>query len=56
MIVNIIITVIFMLAVIFFLGFVGHMIYLFVTPSNKLSTSDFGRKNILFKYLKIKKQ
>jgi len=51
----IIITVIFIIAVIFFLVFIGHMIYLIVTPSNKLSTSDFGKKNILFKYLKIKK-
>lgn len=44
-----------MVAVIFFLGFIGHIIYLFITPINKLSTSDFGKKNILFKYLKIKK-
>lgn len=52
---KIIMIAIFIIAIIFFLGFVGHMIYLLFTPSNKLSVSDFGRKNILFKYLKIKK-
>ncbi len=55
MISNILIVVIVIIATIFFLGFVGHIIYLLVTPSSKLSTEDFGRKNILFKYLKIKK-
>jgi len=54
MFINIIMMVILIVAIIFFLGFIGHLIYLLVTPSNKLSTSDFGRKNILFKYLKIK--
>jgi hypothetical protein len=52
---KILITVIFIVAVIFSLGFIGHLIYLLVTPSRKLSIEDFGRKNILFKYLKIKK-
>jgi hypothetical protein len=47
--------VILMIATIFFLGFIIHLIYLLVTPSHKLSIDDFGRKNILFKYLKIKK-
>ena len=54
MISNILIVVIVIIATIFFLGFVGHLIYLIVTPSNKLSTEDFGKKNILFKYFKIK--
>lgn len=47
--------VILIVAIIFFLGFIGHLIYLLITPSKKLSTEDFGKKNILFKYLKIKK-
>ena len=54
MISNILIVVIVIIATIFFLGFIGHLIYLLVTPSHKLSTEDFGKKNILFKYLKIK--
>jgi len=53
---NIIMVVILIVATIFFLGFIGHLIYLLITPSNKLSANDFGRKNILFKYLKIKKK
>ena len=56
MFINIIIVAIVIIATIFFLGFIGHLIYLLVTPSRKLSTEDFGRKNILFKYLKIKKK
>lgn len=55
MFINILITAIVIIAVIFFLGFIGHLIYLLITPSNKLSSEDFGKKNILFKYLKIKK-
>jgi len=55
MFINIVMVVIVMIATIFFLGFIGHLIYLLITPSNKLSMEDFGRKNILFKYLKIKK-
>lgn len=56
MIVTIVLIVILIISIIFFLGFIGHLIYLLVTPSRKLSTEDFGRKNILFKYLKIKKK
>ena len=52
MIINILMTVILIVAVIFFLGFIGHMFYLIITPSHKLSTEDFGKKNILFKYFK----
>jgi hypothetical protein len=55
MFINIIMMVILIVAIIFFLGFIGHLIYLLITPSKKLSTEDFGKKNILFKYLKIKK-
>lgn len=56
MFINIVMVVILMIATIFFLGFIGHLIYLLITPSHKLSTEDFGKKNILFKYLKIKKK
>jgi hypothetical protein len=52
MFVNIIIMAILIIAIIFFLGFIGHLIYLLITPSKKLSTEDFGKKNILFKYFK----
>ena len=55
MFINIVMVVILMIATIFFLGFIIHLCYLLVTPSRKLSTEDFGKKNILFKYLKIKK-
>ena len=55
MIINIVLIVILIISIIFFLGFIGHLIYLLITPSNKLSSEDFGKKNILFKYLKIKK-
>lgn len=55
MIINILMTAILIIAVIFFLGFIGHMFYLIITPSHKLSIKDFGKKNILYKYLKIKK-
>lgn len=54
MFINTIMIIILIMAIIFFLGFVGHLIYLLITPSNKLSTEDFSKKNILFKYLKIK--
>lgn len=52
MIINILMTVVLIITVIFFLGFIGHMFYLIITPSHKLSTEDFGKKNILFKYFK----
>ena len=55
MFINIVMVVILIVATIFFLGFIGHLIYLLITPSRKLSTEDFSKKNILFKYLKIKK-
>lgn len=55
MFINIVMVVILMITTIFFLGFIGHLIYLLIIPSRKLSTDDFGKKNILFKYLKIKK-
>jgi hypothetical protein len=51
---TIIITVIFIVAIIFFLGFILHLGYLIITPSNKLSTDDFGKKNMIIKYFKRK--
>ena len=42
-------------AIIFLLGFIVHLIYLFVTPSNKLSIEDFQNKKSIFRLLKKKK-
>lgn len=50
--IKILMTAIFLVAVIFFLGFIAQMCYLIVTPSDKLSIEDFGKKNLLFKYFK----
>jgi len=47
--------IIFIIAIIVFLGFIGHLIYLLITPSIELSIDDFKKKNILFKYIKFKK-
>jgi hypothetical protein len=49
------ILVIVIIAGMFLLGFIGHLIYLIFTPSYKLSREDFGKKNILCKLLKLKK-
>lgn len=54
MISNILIIAIFIIAIIFFLGFIGHLIYLIITPANKLSIEDYSKKNIVCKYLKRK--
>ena len=54
MFINIVMVVILMIATIFFLGFVAQIIYLIVTPAKQLTTVDCLRKNILFKFLKIK--
>lgn len=52
---RILIPVIVIMAGIFFLGFIGHLVYLLVTPSFKLSTDDFKKKNILCRWVKFKK-
>ena len=51
---NILLICIVSFVIIFTLGFIGQIIYLIVTPSEKLTTTDCLRKNILFKFLKIK--
>lgn len=55
MISTIAVLIVFIIAIIFFVGFILHLGYLIITPSHKLSTDDFGKKNMLFRYFKIKK-
>jgi hypothetical protein len=54
MFINIIMMVILIVAIIFFLGFIVQIIYLIITPAKQLTTVDCLRKNILYKFLKLK--
>ena len=55
MISDIIAILILIISIVFFIGFIINLIYLIITPANKLSTENCLRKNILTKYFKIKK-
>lgn len=55
MIFEIIAILLLIISIICFIGFILNIIYLILIPSKELSTEDCLRKNILTKYLKIKK-
>ena len=55
MIINILTILFLIISIIFVVGFIINLLYLIMTPADKLSTEDCLRKNILTKYFKIKK-